>query len=148
MERKIEVRAKVYTSRQGKVATDCMANVDIGGFIYLNSYKVMVTDKSEDRLIVLPPAYLNRTAKKWSPYIEFPDVQRNRLQKAIEDACISAYKVYEDTGTYQEYGETFTVDSEDLIADEPIGRFSSGGTIPTDVPDDFDMKEALNSINL
>lgn len=144
----LSVRAKVYTSRSGKVAIDCMANVDIGGIAYVNSYRIVVTDKSADKLVVLPPAYQNKFTKKWSPYVEFPNAQSNYLQRAIEEACISAYKTYESTGEYQQYGETFTVDLDNLIADESIGRYDSAEVVPTDVPDDFDLREALNRSNL
>ena len=142
----LPIRAKVYITKIGNTAQKAFASVDIGGLLYINSYTVSTTSKRPDRLSVYPPSR-RATAGDFKPFIEFLYNGENPLVAAIYKACISAYKLYEDTGQLHQYGETFEVEIDKILNLNGDNALNTTN-IETDDIDNFDIGKELEKAGL
>lgn len=140
----IPIKAKVYFVKEEGTSIKCTVNVSIGDLLHINSYKVTTTTNNPGKLNVYPPSYHHIKSNEWRPYIETPNRTNNPVQKAIFKAGISAYKRYEDTHQLHQYGETYVVTWDELNQFDP--RDTKQDSVVEDIPDDFDMKKALEDI--
>jgi len=144
---RLDIRARVYHAMQGDTSLKCLVNAELVGLMHINSIKVQTSNKRPDLLNVYPPSYRNKNTNEFKPFIEFPNLQHNRFLEALNKACTSAYKVYEDKKKYQHCGDTFSVELDDLITNQSLAE-TTGDIAPDDIPDDFDIGKELDRVNL
>lgn len=150
---KLSVRAKIYAIKDGATAIKGFANVEIGGFMFINSVTVTNTLDHPDKLEVYPPSYRLRNGS-YKPQIEFAHAGQNKLWAAFRQACLSAYKHYSDTKRLHEYGATCEVEIDSLLELTKDGPLTAINTVfgtceevaVNDIPDDFDFDKELGKL--
>ncbi len=122
---RLEIRARAYSSWSGKNSMECYVNVDVGGLFRINSVRVAVSTKNTNLLNVFLPAYYNKKTGDSKQYLEFDYLQQNLMLKGIKEASRSAYRKYEQNRQFQEYGESFAVDTNNLYSDEVVDNLGN-----------------------
>lgn len=115
MEKKIRIpiKARIYSVADGRYAKKAYANVTIGDYLSINSYSVGA-NSTGDGLVVYRPS-VRFGENKFKKIVEYVNRDKSRLEKAIEEACIRAYKQNEFDGTIQQDSEPIYIGIEDLI---------------------------------